>query len=423
MRVLVCGDSAGTGFGTVTRDLGRAMLARGEDVRFVSLNEQPDGTALPEPFAGRTAVVGEPDGWLASGAGPRGQVADPIAALRTGGRLEGMFTGGLFPDGWAPEAAVILGDVGSLKVSPILDWVPEGFPAVHYVPIEGVGLPPAWAALWRRIRPVACSEFGADQIARLGLPRPPVVYHGVDSAVFHPPSPERPYRMAAGGRRDTVLRSRADCRAFLGWPADAVILYRADRHMPRKMYPALLRSLAPVLAGDPRVMLVWHCRTLDQGGDLSDERSKYPAAVRDRMRSTGMHDEFGGAPLGLLPVMYAAADLYVSCSAEGFGLTVAESIACGTPAVGLDYSAVPEVIGRAGALAPVGYLTDNVYSHFWAGPDEAAYGRIVRDLVADPARRGVLGAAGPAQAQRFRWDRAAAQFAEILSESREAVAA
>ena len=424
MRLLFCGDSAGTGFGTVTRDLGAAMVARGVDVRFVSLNEQPEGVELPEPFRGRTALVGDANGWLASGVDARGAV-DPDTALRTKGRLEAMCTGGLFPDGWAPEAVIVLGDVGSLQVSPVLEFIPEGFPALHYVPIEGVGLPPSWAAVWRKIRPVACSEFGADQIERLGLPRPPVVYHGVDARTFHPPTPATPYRMIGRtdtGRRPAVLRSREDCRRFLGWPLDEVILFRADRHMPRKMYPAMLRALAPVIAEDPRVRLVWHCRTVDYGGNLADERSKYPAAVQMRMNSTGFHDTAGGVPRELLPVMYAAADLYISTGAEGFGLTIAESIACGTPAVGLDYSSVPEVVGRAGVLAPVGYLVDNIYSHFWAAPDERAYRQIVRDLVADPARRGALGAAGPYQVLKFRWDRAAEQFAAILEEDR-AVAA
>ncbi len=58
-RVLILGDSAGTGFGTVTANLGREMLALGEEVRFVSINEQPKGE-LTEPFAGRTAVIGVP---------------------------------------------------------------------------------------------------------------------------------------------------------------------------------------------------------------------------------------------------------------------------------------------------------------------------------------------------------------------------
>ena len=58
-RVLFLGDSAGTGFGTVTRELGKGLIARGYDLRFVSLNEQP-GEVLTEPFVGRTAIIGQP---------------------------------------------------------------------------------------------------------------------------------------------------------------------------------------------------------------------------------------------------------------------------------------------------------------------------------------------------------------------------
>ena len=110
-RILFLGDSAGTGFGTVTKDLGSALLALGEDVRFVSLNEQPDSD-LEEPFAGRTAILENPNGWL-------GFHAAPEIVARTVARLEGMFTGSLFDDGWTPDAGVILGDVASLKMSPV----------------------------------------------------------------------------------------------------------------------------------------------------------------------------------------------------------------------------------------------------------------------------------------------------------------
>ncbi len=50
-RILFFGDLAATGFGTVTQDLGRALIAKGIDVRFVSMN---DTTGLGEPFASRT---------------------------------------------------------------------------------------------------------------------------------------------------------------------------------------------------------------------------------------------------------------------------------------------------------------------------------------------------------------------------------
>ena len=41
-----------------------------------------------------------------------------------------------------------------------------------------------------------------------------------------------------------MLRSKSDCREFLGWPLRQTILFRADRLMPRKAYPAMLRAIA-----------------------------------------------------------------------------------------------------------------------------------------------------------------------------------
>lgn len=400
-RLLFLGDLAGTGFGTVTRDLGRALLARGLDVRFVSMNEGGD---LEEPFASRTASLGQPDGWLAD----------------TARRLEGMVTGGLFEDGWRPEAVLVTGDPASFKISPVLRIVPAGFPLFHYVPIEGVGLPPRWAGLWEHAQPVAMSRFGADQLRLLLGREVPLVYHGVDTDIFYPVSASRPIVFRAGDVLH-VLRSRKDCKRFLGW--EGTVIFRADRHMPRKNYASLLRSCAPVLARHPNARLIWHCGTLDQGGDLADERSKYPPPLARRMQTNGFIDQYGGVPREVLAAMYNAADIYASTSAEGFGLTIAEAIACGTPAVGMDFSAVPEVIGPAGRLVPPAGLVDNIYSHFWAIPDEVRFAATLDDLVSHVLTRRTLGSLGPAHVrEHFSWAAAAESFA-MLIEGRLAVAA
>ena len=405
-RILFLGDSAGTGFGTVTRDLGTALLALGEDVRFLSLNEQPKGD-LPEPFAGRTAILDNPNGWLADH-------ADPEVAARTVARLEGMFTGALFEDGWTPDAGIILGDVASVKMSPVAGFVPEGFPVFHYVPIEGDGLPPAWANVWRNLRPVAMSRFGADEIARIMPTRPPVIYHGVNSDDFWPVSAARPiYVPTSDGQRK--LHSKADCKRLFGMDPHRITLLRTDRHMPRKMYPALFRSLAPVLARHRNVDFVWHCATLDQGGDLSDEVSKY-GRLASQLFSTGFHDTYGGLDRRLLNALYNAADIYVSNSSEGFGLCIAEALACGVPAVGIRYSAVPEVIGPAGITVPIVTRVDNVYSHFWGWADEGKFGAAVESLVNDAVLRTVLGAKGPGHVRdNFSWPQAAVAFRDLIA--------
>ena len=153
----------------------------------------------------------------------------------------------------------------------------------------------------------------------------------------------------------------------------------------------------------------------DDLGDLRDSISKLPERLRDRVLLTEAHDTFNGLNRPALNVLYNAADIYASTSAEGFGLTIAEAIAAGVPAVALDYSAVPEVVGDAGILVPVAHLVDNEYDHQWAAVDEEAFAREVIRLAQKPALRREIGARGPKRvAKMFSWDDCAAQFAELV---------
>lgn len=404
--MLVLGDTAGTGFGTVTRDLTRAMVLRGLDVRILSMNEDAGyqiDPAWPRELVPRTLLLGAPSGW-ADMSGP--QAAELVH------RAMGIFTGLSIP-GWTPEAVLIIGDHASVEGSPWLRLIPDQMPVYNYVPVEGVDLPPSWSKLWSRATPVAMTNFGADEIARVTGTRPAVVYHGVDPEAFHPATPSTPItlRIKSGVR---VLRSKAECRAFMGWPADATIMFRADRLMPRKAYPAMFRAIAPVIAKHRNVVMYLHCRSIDQGGNLWHESSKYPDFIRERIGVTGFHDKEGGVPRELLTVMYNAADLYISTCAEGFGLTVAESLACGTPAVALGYSSLPEVVGPAGILVNEYALIDNIYSYFWAIPKGDGFTEAVEKLVVDAELRGRLGSLGPSHVAQFSWATAAEQFEAIL---------
>ena len=407
LRVLFLGDTAGTGFGTVTRDLATAMVRRGMDVRILSMNEDAGfvvDPAWPAELKPRTVLLGVADGW----AGMSGPEAATIVQ-----RAQGVFAGITIP-GWRPEVVLIVGDHASLEMSPWPKMLPPDLPAFVYIPIEGIDLPPSWSKLWARVKPVAMTEFGADQIEAVTHERPPVVYHGVDPDAFWPISAQRPLVLRTR-KGEHILRSKTDCRAFLGWPTSATILFRADRLMPRKAFPSMLRALAPVLARHPEVVLFLHCRTVDQGGNLWHEASKYPDHIRERIGSTGFHDQMGGVPRELLTCMYNAADLYISTCAEGFGLTVAESLACGTPAVALAYSSLPEVVGPAGVLVSDYALIDNIYSYFWAIPKGDGYTEAVERLVGDRAEIARLGRLGPSHVARFDWGTAAERMEAILA--------
>lgn len=393
-RVAFFGDVAATGFGSVTMDLGRVLLERGLDVRFISQNDLPGD--LPEPFRSRTVDVAS---LINTAAGAEG-VRDFVPAILRGDS-EVQLADGSGWQRWKPDAAILLGDFAAARffTRPYLDEF-SSLPTFHYCPVEGTDLPPSWAQLWQTLTPVAMSRFGQVEIAKVTGTLPPLAYHGVDTVTFYPVSPSRPLVLEDGGESFTIT-SREAAKKWLGINPKARVLLRTDRNMPRKRYGSMLRALAPVLSERRDTCLVIHCSAYDQGGLLHDSISKLPLHVQQQIRVT---DE-RGLPREVLSLLYNAADLYVSTSAEGFGLTIAEALACGTPAVGLDYSAVPEVIGPAGVVIPPAFLYDNEYDHYWAQPDEVAFGAAVAFLLDHPARRRALGAEGPRHiARTFTWD-------------------
>ena len=438
MRLMFYGDMAATGFGTVTQDLGRAMLDLGIDVRFVSQNDTDDD--LPEPFRSRTVNLTSLPWAINQLTGEAGTIGpnDGIPALFDG-TTSALLHSGEPAAGWIPDAVILLGDFGATRhfLGRFVD-VFRSVPTWHYVPIEGVDLPPLWKEIWDIAAPVACSEFGADEIEKIMGYRPPMLYHGVDTDVFRPVSRARPMsfrQTLRPGERAAILESKDDCKQawlsqllrvnepFLPLTADGRTLLprhwilRTDRHMPRKRYNALIRSMAPVLDRNPGWGLIIHCRYQDQGGFLPDSLSKLSPKVRSQILFTdnGEGERALGMVRGQLAILYNAADLYVSNSAEGFGLTIAEAIACGVPAVGVHYSAVPEVIGPAGVTVGEGHLLDNEYDHFWYSVDEEAFGRAVEHLITHPAKRDELGRKGPAHVRaNFRWELAAQGFIDLI---------
>jgi len=271
------------------------------------------------------------------------------------------------------------------------------------------------------------SEFGADQIAIVTGERPPVLPHGVDTAVFHAASPSDPVIIPEVDMRrarvnwpggDFRIMSKVGAKHLFGRDPNRLLALRADRNMPRKLYATLFRSMAKVFERNEDIDLLVHCRVQDQGGNLFDLCSKYPEDIARRMYFTQAHDTYVGYPRSLLVALYNAADIYVSTSAEGFGLTIAEAMACGTPPVALDFSAVSEVVGETGKLVPIRETYDNEYDHQWARPDEDAFADAVVRLCERPSERKELGMRASGRIRsRYSWDETAAGFARLITEA------
>jgi glycosyltransferase involved in cell wall biosynthesis len=102
----------------------------------------------------------------------------------------------------------------------------------------------------------------------------------------------------------------------------------------------------------------------------------------------------GAVPEVDLPSLYSLATV-VACPSmkEGFGLPLLEAMSCGTPVVCSDIPVFREVAGDAA---------------LYADPrDEAAWTRLLGDVLASPALESNLRNAGLARAAAFTWHRTA----------------
>lgn len=165
---------------------------------------------------------------------------------------------------------------------------------------------------------------------------------------------------------------------------------------PRKNIARLIEAFARVRAtiGDD-VMLV----LAGKPGWLTDqiERRAAELGIADMVRFIGYVADTD------LPALLSGALAYVVPSLyEGFGMTVLEAQACGTPVLASNTSSLPEVTGDAGLLVDP-YNVDSI-----------AHGivRLVQDeaLRADLRKRGLQHAAG------WTWERTARQTLAVLEQ-------
>ena len=420
MRLLLWGDAADTGFGRVGRELLRRFLAAGADVRMLAINWRGRDGEL-QAFMRQPRTADQVHAFLAAfDSDPLHGFMVPASVsgdVMGHGAIPALMDGTLFTDGWTPDTVLAVADPRAMsdRYNRSRAYLRRAR-VFNYVPIEGANLPLCWRSLWSDVTPIAMSEFGRNELVKLLGRDVANVPHGL-SDTFWPISAKRP---AALG--DRPLRSKDDAKAVMDLAGRTVFL-RTDRLVPRKNYPALFRTMVPVLEADPSRILVIHCFPQDEGGVMAEFVSEMPGAFgvgdiwrHPQVRFTGGHDTFRGYNDEQMNALVNAADVYVSpTGSEGFGLTLLEAAACGVPVVTTNYGAGPEAVGPGGILVDPAYYVTNTSAHDWALVDEPAFTSAVELLASDPAERGRLGEAGAKHAATFSWDKAAEDILGLMN--------
>lgn len=146
------------------------------------------------------------------------------------------------------------------------------------------------------------------------------------------------------------------------------------------------------------------CGTLVLAGDIHLDES-YTEHVRSEIRDRRIHDRVkltGFVPAADLPPLYSIADLFVLPShEEGFGMTVIEAMAAGTPVVATRVGGLPQLIddGGHGMLVEIG--------------DVEALTGAIEVLLADPDRRQRMGRQAQNRARTHSWCNVAKEFMSV----------
>jgi glycosyltransferase involved in cell wall biosynthesis len=177
-------------------------------------------------------------------------------------------------------------------------------------------------------------------------------------------------------------------------PCDVSLLCVATL-TPRKGYELLMSALAAIPHRN------WRLRC---AGSL-DRDPGTVARVRAQLRESGLVDRvllIGDMDAGALGAEYQRADLFVLPTFyEGYGMAVAEALACGLPVISTATGAIPELVRDAGIVVPPG--------------DLPAFTDALSRAVGDANLRSRLAANARHARERLpTWDGAAAAMAKAL---------
>lgn len=184
-------------------------------------------------------------------------------------------------------------------------------------------------------RVCASSEWGANVLKRSGRQDADWLPHGIDTNIFQP---------------DTNARKK------VGWDEGCVYVGCVMTNQSRKDYPVAFHAASLLKQKYGNKFRFWlHADALVRYWNVYALAADYGVSDCLEVTATCTDEE--------LALRYSACDCTMLPSAgEGFGFTIAESQACGTPCVVTDYAAGQELVPEACRVRPVTFRLDTAHN-------------------------------------------------------------
>jgi len=395
-----------TGFGHVTHHIGERLVRDyGHDIHVLAVNHRGDYyPSILEPDRQTYLKLYNPTQLLASDTYGTSRIQELLGKLieAPGGDLDAVVILNdpnvlldlLFENAYDPQRALL-----------------QSRPILYYAPVDGTNLPAMWSDVVPKVtNVVAMSKWGQQFFTPSKM-----VYHGVDPNHYWSVK-DKPITLSNG----SLLRTKREAKRAFGFSEDSFVIGRIDSNSGRKDYPAFLKAVMPLMQKHKDIELFMHTQTvqMQHGVHIPVMLGRWPDVDKERIHTPGNYTRYSGWPTQDMNGLINAFDIFVTTSrGEGFGLSNAQSLACGVPVVAQNVSANPEVIGPGGVLIePLERLiTVPAGQDMWLA-DINAFSREIEHLY---EARGVvrkLGEAGKEHVRKsFSWDVAAAKFHDYIT--------
>ena len=450
IKILFMSDWCDTGFGTVSKEI-CARLADMEvfEVHVIGWHSQPAN--IPEAAANKIQLH-TTQFWNA---------ADQF----------GLHTYSAYVEKIRPQVVITLGDpwmVDHVSNDPLR----EDYTWIAYMPIDRDVISRSWRRMMKKPDVlVLYSEFGR-QIVNESIPfrNARVILHGVDRMVFKPWYPEgtdedTPHDELMEKRKEMTLGSNFSGNPFIvGW---------VGRNQVRKAMPRTIRAFKAFncatwtdrqrvdVRGDDgeieksytaeefcRTKQCFRCdicpafqqreetlnsriylHTTRGNTDDGQDRPGIGWLVDELAERHKLHGRVGmtpglraikGLPRAALAQIMNCFDVHLFLShSEGFGLPIAESLACGVPTLVTDYSSMPELVEQGGGvkIRPIDFYTFTTYENELANADIGDAADEVNRIFEDQQYAVEMRRAAAANKYVPDWNQVAMQFRDLIMEA------